>query len=217
MKNDNDLKQDVMDELAWEPLVNENRIGVEVENGIVTLTGNLDSYAEKLAAKWAAMRVAGVRGLAMDINVNVPDTHRRTDADIANAANMALGWNINVPQEEIKVIVEDGVLTLSGGVAADFQREAAERAVRDLVGVKEVHNGITVTPAIVPEDVSSKIKAALHRQADIDAQDITVTVEGDAVILSGSVSSWAERNAALRAASAAPGVARVMDRMEISS
>jgi osmotically-inducible protein OsmY len=216
MKSDSSLKQDVMEELAWDPTVDENQIGVEVQHGIVTLAGHVDSYAEKLAAERAVLRVRGVKGLAVEIDVNPPGAHRQHDADIASAANTALCWNSTVPRESVGVMVEDGVITLSGEVVHAFQREAAEHAVSNLLGVKQIRNNITIKPAIVSKEVKSQIEAALQRLAHIDAQAITVSVKDDHITLEGPVSSWAERKAVLNAAWAAPGVVRVYDKMVVT-
>lgn len=216
MKTDSGLKQSVIEELAWDPTVNETQVGVEVRGGVVTLTGHLDSYAEKLAAERAVLRVAGVKGLAVELDVRVPGDLRRTDADIASAASVALSWDSTVPTDDIKVTVEGGILHLSGEVAREFQREAAEKAVRNLQGIKQVINDITIKPAIMPRDVKTKIEAALQRQAHIDSLGISVDVMDDKITLTGPVSSWAERKAVLNAAWAAPGVSRVYDKMIVS-
>ena len=196
MKSDLSLKKDVMEELAWEPQVNEALIGVEVKNGVVTLSGHPTSYAEKLAAEKAAFRVAGVKAVAVDLDVEIPGSHKRTDADIAGAANAALCWNSIVPRDAIKIMVEDAVVTLSGEVAGDFQRRAAENLIRPLLGVKEIRNQIMVKPSAFSNHIQAKITAALHRQAQIDAQNISISIEGGKVTLKGKVHSWAERQAA---------------------
>lgn len=215
MRRDADLKEDVSEELAWDRHIDET-IGVNVSDGIVTLTGHVGTYGKKLAAERAALRVNGVKGVVVDVDVSVPPAHVRTDQEIASAASTALNWNSIVPRNAVKVIVEDGMLVLSGEVTGDFQRAAAEGAVRHLFGVKGVENRISIRADIMPRDVKSKIVAALHRQAQLDAQNIAVEVEHQTVTLSGPVASTAERNAALRAAWAAPGVTRVVDRMEVA-
>lgn len=217
MKTDSELKKDVMDELAWEPRVKEAEIGVEVRNGVVTLAGHPGSYAEKLAAERAALRVAGVKAVTVEMDVRLPSPFQRTDTDIASAANTALSWNTVVPRDAVKIMVENGVLTLSGEVAGDFQRRAAERAVNMLMGVKEVRNTISIKPVANPQNIKAKITAALHRQAQVDAQQISVTVDGGLVTLNGKITSWAERQAALRAALAAPGVNQVTDQLEMKA
>ena len=215
MRRDADLRKDVMDELAWDRHLEGTQISVNVANGIVTLSGRVDSYSKKLSAERAALRVAGVKGTVADIEVDVPEAHARTDLEIAGAASMALEWNSTVPRNAVKVLVEGGVLTLSGEVAGQFQREAAERAVRHLAGIKAIQNQITVKPAVLPKDVQSRIMAALHRQAQVDAQNIQVAVDGSQITLSGTVTSWAEREAAVHAAWAAPGVSEVIDQITL--
>lgn len=215
VKTDAALKQDVLDELAWEPRIDESRLGVEVRQGIITLTGHVNSHAEKLAARRAILRIAGVRAVALDVVVELPETQRRSDSDIASAASMALRWHVTVPRDAIKLSVEDGVITLTGEVAAPYQREAAEKAVRTLVGVKAVEDRILVKPNVLPKDVKSRIVAALHRQAQVDAQRISVSIDDHKVTLSGTVASWEERKAAMRAALAAPGIIHVVDAMNV--
>jgi len=215
MRRDMDLKKDVMEELAWDRHIDEG-IDVHVADGIVTLSGQVGSYGKKLAAEHAALRVSGVKGVVPNIDVSLPPEHERTDEDIATAASMALHWNSLVPRNSVKVIVENGVLSLSGEVAGDFQRQAAEKAVRHLFGVKAVRNDISIKSDIVPRDIKSKIVASLHRQAQLDAENIAVDVNDGTVTLSGPVSSSAERNAALHAAWSGPGITRVVDNMELT-
>lgn len=216
MKHDADLMKDVTDELAWDRHLEGTQISANVAGGIVTLSGHVDAYSKKLAAQRAALRVAGIRGVVADIEVGVPEAHARTDLEIASAASMALAWNSTVPKNAVKVVVDDGVLTLSGEVAGHFQREAAEKAVRHLSGIKAVQNQITVKPAVASKDVKSRIMAALHRQAQVDAQNIQVAIDGSEVTLSGTVSSWAEREAAMHAAWSAPGVSAVIDKIVLA-
>lgn len=161
--------------------------------------------------------MSGVKGAVVNIDVRVPPAHARTDQEIAEAASMSLNWHSVIPQNAVKVIAENGVLTLSGEVAGEFQREAAFKAVRHLLGVKAVENRILIRSGTVPKDIRTRIVASLHRQAQLDAQNIAVAVEGDMVTLSGPVSSVAERNAALHAAWSAPGVTRVVNRMELAN
>lgn len=215
MRRDADIQKDVIEELAWDRHIDE-AIGVNVAHGIVTLNGQVPSYSKKLAVERAALRVSGVKGVVANIEVSVPAVHARTDQEIAEAASMALAWNTNVPRNAVKVIVEKGVITLSGQVAGDFQREAAGNAVHHLLGVIAVENRISIKSDVVPKDIKSKIVAALHRQAQLDAQNVSVAVDDETVTLSGPVSSVAERDAAMRAAWSAPGVTRVVDRMEVS-
>lgn len=216
MKNDRQIKQDVMDELAWEPSIKENEIGVEVKDGIVTLAGHLSSYAEKHTAERATLRVAGVKGVAVEIDVKLPGSNERTDADIVQAAQFALQWNALVPKDVVKIMVEDGWITLSGELEQGYQRLAAENALRNLMGVKGISNQIAVKPSVTPKDVKGKIEAALQRRAHAETKAITVLVEGNQVTLTGHVRSWSERYAALQAAASTAGVVRVVDKMVIS-
>lgn len=216
MKTDVDLKQDVIDELAWDMGVNETHIGVRVDHGVVTLSGHPASYAEKLAAERAALRVAGAKAVTVELDVQVPGPFKRTDEDIAAAAFTALSLNSMVPHDAVKIMVEDGIITLSGEVDGDVRRCAAVRAVRFLMGVREVRNHISLQLVAPPKDIKSKITAALHRQAQVDAQHIEVQVDGHLVTLKGKVSSLPERQAAVRAAGAAPGVDEVIDHLEIA-
>jgi osmotically-inducible protein OsmY len=216
MKNDSDLQRDVFDELKWEPAVHSTDIGVIVKGGVVTLEGVVDSYPEKWAAERAAKRVSGVKALALDLEVKLPGSGKQTDADIAEAAENALKWDVLVPQDRIKVTVQKGFLTLEGEVDWQFQRSAAERAVLNLTGVKGVSNQITVKPSVAPTDIKERIEAALKRNAILDAQQIKVQADGGKVTLTGTVSSWAEFDEAEDAAWGAPGVCDVKNLITVS-
>ena len=217
MKTNTQLQRDVMDELQFEPSVNASNIGVIAKDGIVTLTGTVNSYAEKYAAAEAAERVAGVKAVTDDTKVELSSFHQRDDADIARTVLNALKWHVWVPKDAIKVKVQQGWVTLEGTVDYKFQRQAAEDAVHNLTGVIGVSNLISLKAVVAPSDLKVRIENALKRAAELDGERIKVEVDGNKVVLRGNVSSWAERDEAERAAWSAPGVWDVDDKLEIAA
>ena len=217
MKTDSELKKDVLSELSWDPLVPEARIGVAVTDGVVTLTGHLDSYAEKVATKEAVERVSGVKTIALELEVIPSGIHQRSDTEIAAAVQHALSWNTSVPQNRVHVTVEKGWVTLNGELDWNFQRRALERMIRPLKGVAGIVDNIRLKSLPQPENLASRIEAALTRQAVREARRIEISVDGSVVTLSGHVHSWAERNAAEGAAWSAAGVARVNNKLTVDA
>jgi osmotically-inducible protein OsmY len=215
MKSDAEIRRDVERELEWDPSVDGRRIGVAVEEGVVSLTGDVPSMSDKWRAERAAEKVGGVRAIVNELEVK--SEYERDDTDIAEAAVHALKWNVRVPSDDITVKVAKGWVTLTGEVRWDFQRRAAEDAVRDLYGVRGVTNSIAVRPKVKPEDVKRRIDETFKRDAILDALHVTVEVNGSEVILRGTVRSWIERREAERAAWAAPGVTEVRNEITVGA
>jgi len=216
MRTDNQLQQDVMDELSWDPILQSSEIGVAVKNGVVTLSGQVNSYSKKMAAENAAKRVKDVKAVAVDVEVHISSDSKRTDTDIANAAVNALKWSSFVPDDHIKLKVDDGWITIEGEVEWQFQKESASSAIRNLIGVKGISNQVKVKPSITPVVVRDVIKKALERSADIEAQEINIITDGGTVVLKGKVRSWSERNEVQRAVWSAPGITDVKDELVIA-
>ena len=215
MTSERELQRRVLDELEWEPAVKAGQIGVAVTDGVVTLTGNVESYIEKVAAERAAKRVGGVRVVANDLEVRPPVPLQRNDTEIGRAVSETLEWDVRIPHDKIKARVADGAVTLEGAVPLQYQRAAAESAIRRLSGVKAVYNMIGIQPTVAPAEVKSRIEAAFRRSAEIDAGNIQVDVTDSKVLLRGNVRSWTERGEAERAAWSAPGVRSVEDELKV--
>ena len=210
---DEEIQKDVLAELKWDAQVQPNEIGVSVKDGVVSLTGWVDSYLKKWAAEDAAHRVGGVKAVANDIEVKL--FSERTDTDIAKAAVHALQWDASVPADKIQVTVSKGWVTLKGEVNWNFEKQDAERVVRRLTGVKGVSNLITVKPSTTPSELKKRIEDALVRNAKVDANKITVEVQGSKAILKGTVRAWVEKEEAERVAWLAPGVTSVENRITV--
>ncbi|MDI2143638.1 MULTISPECIES: BON domain-containing protein [unclassified Pseudomonas] len=211
--NDLSLRKCILEELEFQPEIDAANIGVSVEDGVVTLTGHVKSYAQKVSAERAVKRVKGVRALAEEIEVRLERNAGTADDTIASRALKIIHWSSDVPEGDIKVIVQGGRITLEGEVDWQYQKETVERSVHKLTGVTAVNNRLTLRPRLDVFDIQQRIEAALKRNAEVEAKDIRVKVEGDVVTLEGRVHLWRERQIAERAAWSMPGVSRVDDHL----
>jgi osmotically-inducible protein OsmY len=214
--NDRSLKRAVEDELNWEPSVDAEHIGVTAEDGVITLSGHVSSYAEKLAAEKATKRVKGVRAIAQEIEIRFPNEKKTSDDQIAKRALDIIAWDSTIPEDKVQVKVQGGFVTLSGEVEWFYQRDDAENAVRKLAGVKGILNDIKIKPKAQAFDIKQRIETALKRNADLEAESIKVSVINGHVTLDGKVKAWYERDLAERTAWAAPGVVSVEDHINIT-
>jgi osmotically-inducible protein OsmY len=217
MKTDLQIQRDVMDELKWEPFLDSAEIGVAVKNGIVTLSGIVDSYMKKLTAEKTAKKVAGVKAVAEDIQVGISPNYRKSDAEIAEAVINSLKWHSAIKDEKVKMKVEDGNVRLEGEVDWAYQKNNIQAMVQSLTGVRSVTNLITIKPLVTPSDIQQKIRAAFQRNAGINAGKITVTTLGSTVTLKGKVRSHTEKDDAESVAWAAPGVNSVENYLEVET
>lgn len=218
MKTDEQLKKDIEDEMSWDPAIKSAAaIGVAVDDGVVTVSGQLAAYPEKRAIERAVGRVDGVRAIAVDLEVALAPEHRRDDTDIATMAQQALAWNAEVPRDAVRAVVDNGWVTLQGKVEWEYQRRAAEKAVRSLAGVVGISNDIEIQPKVDPQSLSRRIEQALTRQALREAHRVQIDVADGEVTLRGRVHSWQERAAVQGVAWSAPGVRKVINELRIGN
>jgi len=215
MKSDTQLRKDVIAELNWDPAVAADAVGVAVKDGVVTLSGHLGTYIEKAAVQRALRRVAGVKAIALELDVRLAPDHHRSDTDIATAAQTVLRANASVPAGRIRLIVDKGWITMQGDVDWDYQRRSAEHALRPLAGVVGINNEVEIKTPVASSNVERGIREALARQAEREAKHIEIQVDGSTVRLRGRVHSWQERDAAQGAAWSAPGVRTVLNELMI--
>ena len=220
MKTDEELQKDVMDEIRWDPSLGKEaaQIGVTAHEGVVTLSGNVETYSKKLAAERAAQRVMGVKVVAVDLEVQLSKNGMRSDTDIAESVKNALKWHTLVNEDLVEIKVDNGWIYLEGTAEWEYQKKAAQNAVQDLIGVRGVTNNIKVKSKTTDVmDIKRKISAAFHRSATIDSSNIEVDISGSRATLKGKVRSWAEKRDAEDAAWTAPGVLVVDNKIEIDS
>jgi osmotically-inducible protein OsmY len=215
MKSDNEIQKDVIEQLKWEPFLNASQIGVSVKNGIVTLSGQVDTYSKKVLAEKTTKKVAGVKAIAEDIMVGISPSYKKTDTEIAEAVVNALKWHTMIPEDKVKVSVEDGNVKLEGEVEWEYQRNQAKTAIENLIGVRFVTNLVAVKPKVTPYELQLKINASFLRSANIDAGKISADVSGSKVTLRGKVRSFAEREDAENAVWSAPGITTVENKLVI--
>lgn len=217
MKTDAQLKADIERELEWDTSINSSNVGVAVNRGIVTLSGHLDTYAEKYPIERAVQRVEGVQAVAIELDVKLAPDHKRSDSEIAQAIETAFKWHVFVPGDHVRVKVERGWVTLSGEVDWEYQRSASEKTVRPVTGVVGVTNQITLKAQIPPVDIRNRITEALKRHAEREAKNVEVSVNGSVVTLRGKVDSWPDRMAAQGATWSAPGITQVVNELRVEA
>jgi len=215
MKTDSQIQKDVIDQLGWEPILHASEIGVAVKEGVVTLSGRVDTFSKKIVAEKAAKKVSGVKAIAVDLEVGVSPLFKKSDTEIAETVLNALRLHTAVQEDRIKIKVEDGLVTLEGNVEWEYQRKAAQQSIENLPGVRDVNNLIMIRPTVLAIDVRKKINEAFHRSATIDSEKVKIDAIGSKVILTGTVRSIAEKEDAEDAVWAAPGVASIDNRLII--